>query len=889
MFLRRWFYAWRVRLRALLDRNGADRELDDELRHHVDLEVESRCARGVAAPEARRQALAALGGMASTREHVRASRFGASLAEGLRDVRYGLRLLRRNPRFTAAAVFTLAFAIGATTTVYSVVDAVLLQPPPFPNPERLVTLWQTDPENGNRPAAVAPANFLDWREQAGSFEQVAAVEPWSFDFIGPTQPEEFYASAVTEGFFETLGVQAAHGRTFLPDEYRSGSGAVVMTDGLWQRRFGGDAEIVGQSLVLNGEPHIVVGVLAPNFELGLEEGLTVRDLFAPKAIAEWENNRRGTGWWHVVGRIRLDVTLGEAQAEMDAIAGRLAVDNPRTNTDVGARVIPLRTWQVDAVQTILLLLWAAVLFVLLIASVNVANLMLARSALREQEFAIRSAVGGGRGRLVRQLLAESVVIAALGGIGGVALTVYSLDAIVGLLPSDVPRLAQIAINGRVLVFATGLVLATALVFGLAPARQASRQAAGPLRAHRVGATVEQQRVRRLLVMAEVALALVLLVAAGLVLQSFARLVNVDLGYVPDDAVALQIFMDRDSENSARVNFIRETLQQIHILPDVEAAGAVSAFPLAAADLTAETPLTIHDLPPPPPGEELSVAVTLATPGYLEAIRLPLRSGRWFEESDDGAGTPVAVINETLARQHWPEADPLAHRITVQVSGREFEAEIVGVVGATRPRGFQSAPRPEVYVAHAQGGHEGLTYDGGMTYVVRTAADPAASIRAIQDVIWTANPVQTIYSVSTVSQLLSDTLAARRFTTTLLALFGLAALVLAGVGIYGVVAVATAQRTREIGLRLAMGAQPRDVLRMVVGGAVGLAGAGVGAGLIAALVASRGLGSLLFNVAPSDPATLAGVSLLLLLVAAGAAYVPARRAAGVDPLTALRVE
>ena len=889
MYFRRWFSAWRVRVRALLDRDGADRELDAELQHHVDLEIESRCSQGVPAPEARRQALAALGGLASTRERVRASRFGARLAEGLRDVRYGLRLLRRNPGFTAAAVFTLAFAIGATTTVFSVVNAVLLQPPPFPNPERLVTLWQTDPENENRPANVAPANFLDWREQAGSFEHVAAIEPWLFDFFDAGQPEEFHASAVTEGFFETLGVRAAHGRTFLPDEYRTGGRAVVMTDGLWQRRFGGDPEIVGRSLVLNDEPHIVVGVLAPDFELGLEPGFTVRDLFAPKAIAEWENSRRGTGWWHVVGRIRADVTFAEAQAEMDAIAGRLAFDHPRTNTRVGAQVIPLQARQVEAVQPTLLLLWAAVVFVLLIASVNVANLMLARSGLRDREFAIRAAVGGGHGRLVRQLLTESVVIAALGGIGGVVLTIYALDAVVALLPADVPRMAQIAVNGRVLGFASALVLATALVFGLAPARRASRQSASPLRARRVGATVEQQRVRRLLVAAEVALALVLLVGAGLLLQSFARLVSVDLGFAPEDTVALQVFLDADSESTARVNFFRETVHDIHALPGVMAAGAVSAFPLAMADLTVETPLTIHDRPTPPPGEELSAAVSLATPGYLDAMRLPLRNGRWFEERDDATRPPVAVINETLARRHWPEADPLARRITVQVSGRAFEAEIIGVVGETRPGGFESAPRPEVFVPHAQGAEGGVTYDGGMTYVVRTAGDPASRIASIQDVIWTANPLQTIYSVSTVSQLLSDTLAVRRFTTTLLALFGLAALILAGVGVYGVVAVATAQRTREIGLRLAMGAQPWDVLRMVVGSAVGLAGAGVAAGLIAALVVSRALGSLLFDVTPSDPATLTGVSLLLLLVAAGAAWVPARRAAGVDPLVALRVE
>ncbi len=811
---------------------------------------------------------------------------GAALEQLFGDVRFGLRLLRREPGFAATTVLTLTLAIGATTTIFSVVDAVLLQPPPFPEPDRLVTLWQTDPNNANRPVEPAPANFLDWREQATSFEQVAAVEPFSFDFTGDGAPEVFYASLVTEGFFEVLGAGAALGRTFLPEEFQPGSGVVVLTHGFWERRFGGDAGILGRSLTLDQRPYTVVGVLPADFELALEGGRGERDIYAPKAIAEYETYIRANGWWHVVARVRPDATPAGAQAEMDAVAARLAADYPRTNTGVGARVIPLHTRQVAAVRPALLLLWGGVALVLLIACVNVANLMLARCTRRAQEFTIRTAVGGGRIRLLRQLLTESVVIAALGGVGGVALTVYALHAIVALMPADVPRVAEVTVNGRILGFAAGLVLATAMAFGLAPALQMFRRdVAGLLRAQRAGATAAQQRLRRALVAAEVALALVLLVGAGLLLQSFSRLVNVDLGFAPGNAVALQVFAwNRQAGDEARVNFFRETLQGIHALPGVTAAGAISAFPLGLADVTVETPFTIHDRPPPPPGEEPSTAISQVTPGYFEAMRIPFRAGRRFDERDDAERPGVAIINETLARRHWPDADPLTEGLTMQVMGQAVEAEIVGVVGATRAQGFDSGRRPEVFVPHAQSGAS-----GSMTYVVRTAGDPADSISAVQDAVWAVDPLQTFYSVATVDQLLSDTLAARRFTTTLLVLFAVAALTLAGLGIYGVIAVATAQRTREIGLRLAMGARPLDVVRMVVRGAIVLAGSGIVLGVVAALWTSRFLTSLLFGIAPTDITTLVGVSVLLLLVGASAAWLPARRAARVDPLVALRTE
>ena len=635
----------------------------------------------------------------------------------------------------------------------------------------------------------------------------------------------------------------------------------------------------------------MIGVLGPDFQLGLGRAREERDFFVPKTFSEYETSSRGPGWWHVIGRLRSEVTLAEAQAEMDAVAARLAQEHPRTNADVGARVIPLQARQVEAVRPTLLLLQGAVLFVLLIACVNVANLMLARCTRRAPEFAVRMAVGGGRGRLLRQLLTESAVIATLGGVGGFAFATLSLEAITAFMPADVPRLGQVAMTPRLLGFAVGLVGVTTLACGMAPALHVVRQNVHDLlRGQRTGANAVQQRLCRVLVATEVALALVLLVGVGLLLQSFVRLVNVDLGFSPANTIAAQVFhyrddgLDRDDGLAATANFFRETLDGIRALPGVTAAGAVSAFPLGLADMTRESLLQLQDRAPSPPGEEPSAAVAAATPGYLEALGILLRAGRWFDGRDDAEQPPVVVINETLAQRHWPDTDPLGRRVSLSVAFRGLiDAEIVGVVGAIRPRGYDTPPRAELFVPHAQ------APDGSMTYVVRTTGEPAASVAAIQHVVWAADPLQTFYSVATVEQLLSDTLAARRFITTLLTLFGVAALVLATLGIYGVIAVTTAQRTREIGLRLAMGAEHRHVAGMVVRGAICLAGTGILIGLVASLLISRSLGSLLVDVAPFNVTTLAAVSALLLLVAAGAAYLPARRAARVDPLAALRMD
>ena len=880
----RWLYAWRARLHRALDRERSERELDEELRSHLAQEVEALRARGVPAADARRQALTALGGVESVKESVREMRPGASFEQVCQDVRYGLRLLRRNPGLATATILTLALGIGAATTVFSVVDAVLLQPPSFAGPERIVTVWETDPQNGNQPADVAPANYLDWRDQAQSYEQLAAMEPTSLDFMGRDEPEVFLASFVSEGFFQALGVTAAHGRTFLPEEFARGNRpVVVLTDGLWRRRFGADPDLVGRSLRLDGQPYTVVGVLPANFRLGLAS--REREAFVPKIFAEYESYVRGSSWWQVVGRLRPGVTVAEAQTEMTAIAGRLARDHPRTNADVSARVIPLHARQVAAVRPALFLLAGAVAVVLFIACVNAAGLMLAHNSRRRSEFAIRMALGGGRTRLLRQLLTESVVIAALGAGGGLTLAAGALDLVVAFGPADVPRLQNVTIDTRVLGFALLLVVVTALGCGAAPAvRTIREQTRAIAHGQRSGATLSERRLRSDLVTAEVAFTLVLLVGAGLLVQSLARLVEVDLGFAPENTIAMQVVAwDRHDDGAARANFVRQTLQEIRGLPGIEAAGAASSFPLAMADFTMESALTIPNRPAPPPGEESSTAVSIATPAYRETMRIPLRHGRWFDDLDDGGRPPVAVINDVLARQHWPDREPLNERVSVRYGGQAIEAEIVGVVGSVRPRGFDSQPRPELFLPHAQVPH------GEMTYLVRAARDPATVISAVQQAVWSVDPLQTFYSVATVDQLLRDTTATRRFTGGLLSLFGLMALVLAAVGIYGVIGEATSRRTREIGLRSALGARAWEIVGMVVGGAVRLAVAGVALGVIVAIGLSRSISNLLFDVAPTDVATLATASLLLLAVAVIAASVPAWRASRVDPVSALRVE
>jgi putative ABC transport system permease protein len=686
---------------------------------------------------------------------------------------------------------------------------------------------------------------------------------------------------VTSGFFDILGVGALHGRTFLPEEYEPGRGQVIVIGyGLWQRRFGGDPQIVGQQLTLNGRPHTVVGVMPREFQY--PQG---REVWAPRSPRESDRQIRGATYIKVIGRLKPDLTVEQAQAEMNGVAAQLAEEYPQTNSDVGALALPIREYLVGDVRPALLILFGAVCFVLLIACANVASLLLARAAERRREFAIRAALGAGHKRLLRQLLVESLLLASAGGGAGVLLSLWLIEVIVTVNPGSLPHLDRVELNGPVLVFAAAVSVLTALVSGLAPALQIARpdlQETLRQEGHTATFGRRRQRFRNSLVIAEVALAMVLLVGAGLLVRSFIRLIGVDPGFHADRALTLEVQFARNRTPEQRLAFIEQTLERVAALPGVESSGAASAVPFHDNQIMIPTAITVEGRPQVA-GQEPSAYVINATPEYLQTLGVPLLGGRLLNLFDRPDTLPVVVINQTLAQIHWPGDDPLGKRITFQTFGRTVTCEIVGVVGSTLPSGLDSQPRPEVYLPYAQ------SPAGGMTYLVRTEGDPSNMLSAVKEKIREVNPNQSFSSIATLEQLVDRSISQRRFNLLLLGLFAGLALVLAAVGLYGLISFTTAQRTHEIGIRMALGAQGSDVLRMIIRQGIALVSVGVATGLIAAFALTRLMGSLLYGVSASDPVTFLGVPAALLLVALAACYIPARRATKVDPIVALRYE
>ncbi len=791
----------------------------------------------------------------------------------IRDFLHGWRILARNPGFAAMAVITLALGIGASAAIFSVVYAVLLRPLPYGEPHRVVALWQNNVKRGVARDRVSAANFIDWRDRSQVFEQVAAIDPWGFDYSGGDEPETFRASRVTEGFFQILGATPLYGRTLLPEDHQPGRHRVaVLSHGLWKRRFGSDPALVGKRLLFDREPFTVIGVMPPEFDLPAG-----REVWGPKVLTDSDRRNRLSNYWEVVARLKPGRTFEQAQADMSAVAARMAADYPPSNQGSGVTVVPLEDQLVGEVRPALLVLLGASGFVLLIACANVANLLLARGAGRQAELAIRAALGASRWRLVRQMLGESLALAVSGGAAGLWLSSRALDAIVQLAPGNLPRLDAARIDARVLAFTLAVSALTALAFGLAPALRASLARIGTAATPRVSRSISGW-----LVIGEVALALVLLTGAGLLARSFVNLLRVDPGFAAQNVLSLQVFAwDLYATPELRAEFVRQALERIQAVPGVKVAGLSSRAPFSPS-VELQSSFTIVGQPEPPPGDRPSALLSVGDPGYFRAMGIPLVRGRLFTDFDDPKSAPVVLINQAFARRHFPGQDPIGRKISVGLA-RLGPREIVGVVGDVRQKALDSEPRPEIYVAHRQHAI------GHLTFVVRTTSDPAGMLPAVKAEIYGLNKMQPIYAASTVEQSISDSLAYRRFNLLLLGVFAGVALTLAAVGVYGVVSYAVSRRRREIGIRMALGATRSEILRAVVGRAAALALAGVALGIAGSLALTRLLGNLLYGVTPTDAATMAGVSALLLAVTLAASHSPARRATRLDPMLALRYE
>jgi putative ABC transport system permease protein len=808
----------------------------------------------------------------------------------LQDIRYALRMLARNPSFTFVVVLTLALGIAANTAIFSVVNGVLLRPLPFPDSDRIVTLWENNTVDGIERDDVSPANFLDWRDRQQSFDGLAFADPYSLDYVADGEPVSLRAALVSKGFFDILGATPLHGRVFSPDEYDEGrTNVVILSHSLWQRRFGGDPAIIGKTLTLDEQPMTVVGVMRPDFRVRLFD--IEEEIWGPQAITEDLKEQRKATYLKVMGRLKPGVTLEQARAEMAGIARNLSVEYPATNSGIGITAITLPELLKGKWRTALLILLGAVGFVLLIACTNVANLLLARGADREREFAIRAAIGAGRSRLLRQLLTESLLIALLGCAAGSLLARWCIHLIVAFNPGDIPRIEEVAVDGPTLVFVTAVGLVTAVLFGIAPALKFSRpdlQRGLKEAANRFSSSLTGHRLRNGLVVTEIALAVVLLIGAGLLVRSFVSLINVDPGFAVDRIASLQVFIwNRYDTPDKRIAYVNETLKRIEEMPDVEAVGITTGLPILESSATTSYPINIDGQPQRPEGQEAVAQINTVTSGYFQAIGMRLLRGRLFDQYDSRDAAKVAIINDTMAQRYWPNEDPVGRKFSLLSGGRSDSTpptlQVVGVVNDVRQDGLDKAPRPEFYRPHAQ------SPSGSLIYVVRTRNEAATLIPALRESIWKTSPDQPFYSVTTMDQLVSDSLKARRFNLALLAAFAGLALMLALTGVYSVMSFVTRQRTHEIGVRVALGASARDIARLVLGHGVRLVIAGTVVGAVAALALTRLMSALLFEVTTTDPATFIVVVIALPLVALLACYAPARRATKVDPLVALRYE
>jgi putative ABC transport system permease protein len=795
--------------------------------------------------------------------------------EMFQDMRFGLRMLLKHPGFTLIAVLTLALGIGANTAIFSVVNAVIIRPLPYPEPDRLVILDEVPPGGGQ--FAIAPGNFVDWRDQNGSFVGMAAFQRMSLNLTGHGEAELLPGLRLSANSFALLGIKPARGRDFLPEEDQTGyNRVVILSYGLWRRRFGREPDLVGKMLTLNGNSYTVIGVMPPDFRFF--EGIEV---WTPLALTSRERTSHDL---NAFARLKTNVSLEQARAEMGAIAGRLAAQYPRSNDDWGIRLTPLRDKVVGPIQPVLLALLGAVAFVLLIACANVANLLLARSAVRQREVAIRAALGASRRRVIRQLLTESLLLGVVGGVIGLLLAVWGVNFLRVLTPASLGA-ETVAIDGRALGFTAIVSLLTSVLFGLAPAVQAASPNLSESLKEGGRSGIEgrgRNRTRSLLVIAEIALSLALLINAGLVIKSFIRLLQVDPGFESEGLLTMQLSLPNAKypERSSQAAFFQQLTEKITALPGVASAGAASTLPFRIDEVQE---FIIGGRPPITPGKEPSANYYAVSDDYFRAMEIPLLKGRAFTERDTKDAPRVAIISESLARRHFPDEDPIGKRMDISKGGFGTWREIVGVVGDVKHYGLDSQTTVQIYEPYLQ-----VTYPS-MNLTVRTTGDPREIAAAIRSQVAAMDKDQPVANIRTMDRIVSDSVGRQRFAALLLALFAGVALILAAVGIYGVMSYYVEQRTHEIGIRMALGAERRDLLKLVVGKGMLLALIGVMIGLAAAFALTRLMSNLLFDVSATDKVTFAATAVLLTSVALLACWIPARRATKVDPIVALRSE
>jgi putative ABC transport system permease protein len=868
-----------------------ERNMDDEMRFHVEAHATELMKRGVPKDQALRQARLEFGGVETAKSECRDA-VGVSFPETLlQDLRHSIRAMLRTPVFALTAVIVLALGIGATTAIFSVVDAVLLQPLAYRDSDRLVTILM----NGDGP--VSAGNYIDWRDQSRSFTAMSAAEAWSPNLTGIDSPEHIPGLKVTQDLFPMLGIDPLLGRLFVPGEDKEGANReVILSYKLWQRRFSSDPNVLGKAIALDGNGYVIVGVMPQQFQFA-PFWATKAELWVPAAFGPGVH--AGGGSLRIFARLKDGVSLTQARAEIASITVRLEQQFPGTNRNVV--MTPLKEKVVGPIETPLLVLLAAVAFVLLITCANVAHMLLARAATRQKEIAVRAALGARRGRLIRQFLTESLLLGSVGGMLGLLIAVLGTRALIAMSPANIPRVQTVSIDLHAALFLFAATILTSVGFGLVPALQASSVNVNDTlkEGGRSGTEgVQRNHLRSLLVVSEFALALMLLIGAGLMIRTFAALEAVDPGFNPHNLISMIVSVagSKEADAGRRELFYRQLIERVRSLPEVQAAGAINHLPLAG-DLWGWH-FAIAGRPKPRPGEKPGAVYRMVTPGYFTAMRLPIVRGRDITDSDNATAPGVIIINEQAARQHWPGEDPLGKRVSFddETTNPKTWLTIVGIAKDAKQDSWTDKATPEAYLAAFQNhdylgdsGTEASKHMDYITLVVRTAGDPAAVTSAMKEAAWSFDRNLAISQVVTMDGVVSEANAQPRFEMMLLSIFAAVALVLAAVGIYGVISYAASRRTHEIGVRLSLGATRGDVLLLVVRQGVWLALAGAIAGLAGALLLSRLMAGLLYGVQPTDPVTFAGVAVGLGMVAMLACYIPARRAMHINPMAALRYE